>query len=147
MRSLFISISLLILLAGCTSLGNQPIYNDNGVAVNGYDVVAYFTESKAVQGNPAFTVRYNNINWLFSNEKHQQLFSSNPQQYVPQYGGYCAYAMSDGFVVDTDPNAFTVYQDKLYLNYSLSVRDNWLDNRNRFIAEADIHWQKKIRQP
>lgn len=129
---------------GCTSISKQPIFTDDGYALRGYDVVAYFTESKAVKGDASFSSQYQGSTWLFANAEHQRLFEQAPQQYAPQYGGYCAYAMSSGFVVSTDPEAFTVYQDKLYLNYSLSVRDNWLENKDVFIEQANEHWQDKI---
>ncbi|NKF52123.1 YHS domain-containing protein [Shewanella sp. WXL01] len=133
-----------LLLMGCTSLAKEPVYNDEGVAVNGYDVVAYFTQDKAVKGSSDFASSYNGNQWYFASAQHKALFDKTPEKYAPQYGGYCAYAMSSGFVVSTDPEAFTVFQDKLYLNYSLSVRENWLKNKVQFIEEADGHWQEKL---
>ncbi|WP_394130836.1 YHS domain-containing (seleno)protein [Shewanella maritima] len=134
----------LLLLTGCTSLAKQPVFEDAGYAVRGYDVVAYFTESKPVKGQQQYQSLYQGSVWLFATEHNRDLFELSPQQYAPQYGGYCTYAMSSGFVVSTDPQAFTIHQDKLYLNYSLSVRENWLENKIQFIEEADAHWKDKI---
>ncbi len=134
---------ILFIMAGCTSLNKHPIYNNEGYAVSGYDVVAYFTDNKAVKGDRQFQTEYQGTQWLFASQQHQQLFEQSPERYIPQYGGYCAYAMSSGFVVSSDPLAFTVFEDKLYLNYSLSVRENWLENKHQFIKEADEHWLEK----
>ncbi|WP_144212450.1 YHS domain-containing (seleno)protein [Shewanella donghaensis] len=134
---------LALAMMGCTSISDQPIFNQQGYAVSGYDVVAYFADNKAVKGSTDFTSEYQGTQWLFASKLHQAQFEQSPQQYIPQYGGYCAYAMSSGFVVSSDPNAFTVFEDKLYLNYSLSVRENWLENKHQFIKEADEHWLEK----
>lgn len=134
---------LSLVLVGCTSLGGEPIFQDKGVAANGYDVVAYFTESNPVKGKVQYTSHYNNVQWFFSSDKHRMMFEQDQQQYVPQYGGYCAYGMSKGFVVDTDPNAFTILNNKLYLNYSLGVRETWLNDTAVYIERADKNWQEK----
>ncbi|MEZ9197317.1 YHS domain-containing (seleno)protein [Shewanella sp. 10N.286.54.B9] len=139
-----VAILLSIVLVGCTSLGNEPTFQDEGIAVNGYDVVAYFTEGQPVKGQLAFSSQYKNTQWLFSSEEHKLLFEQNQQQYLPQYGGYCAYGMSKGFVVDTDPNAFTILNDKLYLNYSLGVRETWLKDTDVYIERANNNWLEKI---
>jgi len=135
---------LSLVLVGCTSLGGEPTFQDKGVAANGYDVVAYFTEGKPVKGKVQYASHYNNVQWLFSSKQHRIMFEQDQQQYVPQYGGYCAYGMSKGFVVDTDPNAFTILENKLYLNYSLGVRETWLKETELYIARADQHWLDKI---
>lgn len=134
---------LALFMMGCTNIQQQPIYTDDNYAISGYDVVAYFTESAAVKGSTDFISEYQGTQWLFASQQNQALFEQAPQQYIPQYGGYCAYAMSSGFVVSTDPQAFTVFEDKLYLNYSLSVRQNWLIDKAKYISEADQHWLDK----
>ncbi|WP_231919148.1 YHS domain-containing (seleno)protein [Shewanella sp. UCD-FRSSP16_17] len=144
LSKLLLPLIMAFAIVGCTSLSNKPIYNDQGYAVTGYDVVAYFTENKAVKGSTDFQAEYQGSQWLFASKEHLAQFKQSPERYAPQYGGYCAYAMSSGFVVSSDPQAFTVYQDKLYLNYSLSVRENWLENKAQFIQEADGYWQQKV---
>lgn len=134
---------VLIILGGltaCISLDTNPIYNQDNTAVNGYDVVAYFTENKAVQGTTAYSVQYQQVTWLFSSAKHQALFTNHPQQYIPQYGGYCAYAMAHGFVVETDPQAFSIVNNKLFLNYSLGVRETWQADQQQYIIDANQEW-------
>jgi len=141
-----VGLSLSLAMAGCSSLGNEPTLQHNGVAVNGYDVVAYFTENKPVKGLSKFSSEYHDLHWYFSSEKNKELFEQDQQHYLPQYGGYCAYGMSKGFVVDTDPHAFTIVNDKLYLNYSLGVRDTWQKETAEYIKSADTHWLKKTKK-
>lgn len=98
------------------------MFSDDVGAIRGYDPVAYHLERKPVKGDPAYTYRYNNATWLFSSQENLETFRGNPERYTPEYGGYCAYGMSKGFVVSTDPNAWTIENGKLYLNHSFGVR-------------------------
>jgi YHS domain-containing protein len=110
----------------------------NNTAIDGYDTVAYFTQKKPVEGNKAHQVKWRDANWYFSNKDNKALFIAHPEKYAPQYGGWCAYAMSDeGRTIRTDPDAFVIYNGKLYLNYSKSVQRVWLENKLANIKEAD----------
>ena len=142
-------IALIVLLSasfmgGCTSVG-QRTYSDEAGAIRGYDPVAYFTDGRPVKGSSAITVTHNDGVYHFASEKNRALFEADPERYAPQYGGYCAYAMSRGFVVASDPQAWTIYNDKLYLNYSLPVRKTWLKKKDEYIAKADKNWRKKLK--
>jgi YHS domain-containing protein len=137
---------MLLMLSACATL-NSPVFADSEGAIRGYDPVAYHTEGMAVKGDPAYSFEYNNAEWHFSSAENLALFQANPDRYAPQYGGYCAYGMSKGYVVSTDPKAWTIVHDKLYLNYSLSVRDTWLDDVPGHIAKADSNLLKKLSQP
>ena len=117
-------------------------FNNN--AIYGYDTVAYFTEGKAVKGNKKITHEWRGALWHFANEEHKALFVGNPEKYAPQYGGYCAYAMSDGRLVGIDEDAFTIIDGKLYLNYSMSVMKEWRSNMEQFIKEADGHYPNLV---
>ncbi len=139
---LFCTISL-FLVSGCTTLGDKPVYQQSGVAIRGYDPVVYFDLNKAMQGEPEFSVRYQNAIWYFISEKNRTRFTDNPEHFLPEYGGYCAYAMSFGLVVSSDPEAFSIINDRLYLNYSKSVRKKWLKNTVGFIQDANKHWSGK----
>ena len=122
----------------------QPIFsNSDGVAVNGFDVVAYFNEG-AIRGLPAFEVEYRGAKWYFESKKNMAKFLFKPDKYVPVYGGYCAYGVSQGYLVKTDPDAWTVYQGKLYLNFDVITRSHWLKDRNQYIAKADKNWPRLI---
>lgn len=118
------------------------VYNvdGKGVAVKGYDVVAYFRLRSPVRGTPTFSVQWSGAIWFFSTQQHQKLFLASPQTYAPQYGGYCAWAVSQGYTADIDPQAWKVVNQKLYLNFSLSVQKQWEQDIPKYIALADKNW-------
>ncbi|GAB2693718.1 YHS domain-containing (seleno)protein [Aliiglaciecola aliphaticivorans] len=122
-----------------TAKASDPIETGffNNHAIYGYDTVAYFTQNKPVKGNKQITYDWRGAQWHFSTEEHKAMFVANPEKYAPQYGGYCAYAMADGNLVGIDENAFTIVGEKLYLNYSISVMEKWLQNRDEYIRKAD----------
>ncbi|QDF66713.1 tat pathway signal sequence domain protein [Shewanella sp. SNU WT4] len=145
MMRLFLLVTLMLSISACTSLGGDDWYvNEQGFGASGYDLVSYQTEQQAVEGKDEFVVNIANAVWRFSSAEHAKLFSQNPKQYLPQYGGYCAYAMAQGFVVSSDPKAFTWYKDKLYLNYSVGVRETWLQDKEGYIKAANDNWQEKL---
>ena len=121
-------------LAGAVNL------DSSGVAIMGYDPVAYFAESKPVMGSDQYSVTYDGAIYRFSSAENQAAFEAEPQKYVPAYGGYCAYGLSQGYKAPVDPQAFTVVNDRLYLNYSTGVRDKWQSDIPGYIAEADKNW-------
>jgi hypothetical protein len=109
-------------------------------AIRGYDPVAYHTQSKAVEGKRAFTHNWMNADWRFASAKHRDLFAANPEIYAPQYGGWCAYAVSQGSTAPIDPQAWRVVDDKLYLNYSKSVQRQWVEDIPGNISKGDTNW-------
>ena len=120
--------------------GVKAINARNDVAIQGYDVVAYFTDGKAVPGQASITAEAQGVTWRFATPAHRDLFVSEPAKYIPQFGGYCAYGVSRGYAVDIDPRAFAVLDGKLYLNYSLSVQRTWNGDRATFIERANGNW-------
>ena len=130
-------------LSACGTL-NSPTFSDDAGAIRGYDPVAYHLENRPVKGKTDYTYVYNNATWLFSSQENLDLFRGNPARYAPEYGGYCAYGMSKGFVVSTDPDAWTIEDGKLYLNHSLGVRRTWLKDVPGNIDRADRHWRDKL---
>ena len=138
--------SFLVALVALFSLqaiaAEKPVFTKNGAAIRGYDTVAYFTLNKPVKGQKSFSVSYRGANWHFSSEQNKQLFLANPKKYAPQYGGHCAFAMANDNLVSVDPKAFTIVNDKLYLNYSLAVRKRWVKDIPGYIADADENWVK-----
>lgn len=142
-----IATALLILTcSACTTL-KTPTFSDDQGAIRGYDPVAYHLVQTPTKGDSQFASKYNGANWYFANSANKALFDRDPKKYAPEYGGYCSYAMSKGFVVSIDPDAWTIVDDKLYLNYSLGVRKTWLKDVPGYIDKADANWQKKITQP
>lgn len=120
----------------------NEIYAKEGIAINGYDAVAYFTESKPVKGNDDFIVEWKNVKWLFASKENADLFKAAPEKYEPQYGGYCAYGCSRGYKAKTNPDAWTIDNGKLYLNYDTGVRTHWDHDRQNYIQKADANWPK-----
>ncbi len=111
-----------------------------GVAINGYDAVAYFTERKPVAGKAGITHDWKGATWRFASTQNRDAFKAAPEKYAPQYGGYCAYAVAKGSTAKTDPQAWTIVDQKLYLNYSKSVQSTWEKDIPGYIRAADKNW-------
>ncbi|MEO6733553.1 MAG: YHS domain-containing (seleno)protein [Ferruginibacter sp.] len=135
------SISLLALIT-CTACYAQDVkyYNNKGTAINGYDPVAYFLQNKAVTGTDIYSMDWSGSKWKFNSQASLDSFKLAPEKYAPQYGGYCAYGCSENHKAPTDPNAFTIVGNKLYLNYSLKVKEFWLKDTVGKIKAADGYW-------
>lgn len=133
---------ILLLFVGMASVQNyaQNQYLKNGVAIQGYDPVAYFESNKALEGKNEIKTEYKKADYYFSSEKNKTIFLKNPEKYVPQYGGYCAYGVSENHTSPTDPKAFTIVDDKLYLNYNLKVKELWSKDREERILKANENW-------
>lgn len=136
---------LIMALAAFTFVGASnaqaadPIYTGtfSNKAIGGYDTVAYFTEGKPVKGSSDFTTEYKGAKWQFSNAANLAKFKASPTQYAPQYGGYCAWAASQGSLAKGDPKVWNIVDGKLYLNYNKDVEAKWLPNKDEFIKQAD----------
>jgi YHS domain-containing protein len=118
----------------------EEVFVTNSQAIHGYDAVAYFTDGKPVKGNEKFSFQWKNATWLFSSKENRDVFSHDPEKYAPQYGGYCAYGMSEGHKAPTDPNAWTIIEGKLYLNYDPKVKSLWIKNTSKRIEMANKNW-------
>jgi YHS domain-containing protein len=111
-----------------------------GPAIHGYDPVAYFNAGKPVQGQADLSYAWSGATWLFSSAANRQAFIDDPQRYAPQFGGFCAYAVSFAQFADVDPEAWTIRDGKLYLNYSKHIRDTWRPRADEFIGDAEQVW-------
>ena len=127
-------------LASFTLFAQQSVFVKSGIAINGYDPVAYFKEGKPVIGNEKFSFKWKDANWLFSNQENLDSFKLNPLKFAPQYGGYCAYGMSEGHKASTEPDAWTIVNGKLYLNYNTKVKEVWKKDQSKRIEDADKNW-------
>ncbi len=116
------------------------IYSNRGVAVDGSDVVAYFTEGAPVEGSPEFSHDWNGVTWHFASAANRDTFAADPAKYAPQYGGYCAWAVSEGYTASTTPEAWKIVDGKLYLNYSRRIQRRWEKDIPARIAAADANW-------
>ena len=131
---------LLALFASLPAAAATFNQDRSGVAVEGTDVVAYFTEGKATSGSAAFTHDWQGATWQFASAEHRDLFAANPERYAPQYGGYCAFAVAHGSRAGIDPEAWSIVDDKLYLNLSPGIQRRWNAKRDHFIERADANW-------
>ncbi|WP_223275908.1 YHS domain-containing (seleno)protein [Algoriphagus aquimarinus] len=116
------------------------VFSQNDKAIKGYDPVAYFTDSKPVVGEKEFKLSHDGANWYFSSQKNLDLFKSNPSKYMPQYGGYCAFGLAGGYKAPISPDAWTIVDDKLYLNYNKKVQVDWNADQAEMIKKADKNW-------
>ena len=114
------------------------------LAVKGYDTVAYFTDGKPVKGSKKFTHAWKGAEWRFASAEHRDLFAADPEKYAPQYGGYCAWAVSQGSTAGIDPKAWKIVDGKLYLNYSSKIQKKWEADIPGHIDAADGHWPKLL---
>lgn len=146
MRVLVAVCILLFSAAVPASAGEDPIYTGwlNNRAVSGYDTVAYFTEGKPVKGNSKYTATYKGAEWRFSSTENLALFQENPEKYAPQYGGYCAWGLANGHAVSSDPEAWSVVGDKLYLNYNKGVKERWLEDTAWAVEEANKQFPELV---
>lgn len=115
---------------------------ENKVAIQGFDPVAYFESNKATLGTKDINTEHNGAIYYFSSEANKILFLKNPSQYLPQFGGYCAYGMSEGHKAPVTPEAFTIVDNKLYLNYNLKVKEMWVKKQKECIEKANENWEK-----
>lgn len=122
----------------------SEIYTSWGAAIRGYDPVAFFTEGKPAEGSRQFTHQWKGATWRFASARNRDAFAAAPEKYAPQYGGYCAYGVANGYTVSTVPEAWSVVAGKLYLNYSLGVRADWLKDIPGHIRKADANWPKAL---
>jgi YHS domain-containing protein len=139
---MLIVLVLLSLIAPSTSWSKDAVNTTlfGKTAIHGYDPVAYVTDGKPVPGNAEFEFEWQGAKWHFASAAHRDAFKNAPEQYAPQYGGYCAYAVSQGHLADIDPKAWTVVGDKLYLNYDLDVQKKWKADIPGYITKADKNW-------
>ncbi len=133
-----------LLLLGLTvsqaSSMEPPVYAENGIAINGYDAVAYIETVSANEGSDEFSFDWMGATWKFISQENLDKFMASPEEYAPQYGGYCAYAVARGYTATTVPDAFTIHEGKLYLNFSKSVERRWRQNMLSYIESGDRNW-------
>jgi len=146
--SVLLSLLMLLTLFSTTALAGKSVNPVNqtskGIAVKGYDMVAYFIDSQPTKGNEEITYDWNGATWRFASAENRDHFAGNPEKYAPQYGGYCAYGVSQGATVSFAPNAWTIVDDKLYLNLNRNIQKKWGKNIQGYIIAADKNWPEII---
>ena len=143
-----------LLLAGTAALAAPPVNTlkagffggRSDTAILGYDPVAYFTDGKPAKGQDAYATDWMGATWKFASKAHLDLFKAAPEKYAPQYGGYCAYGVSQDHLVSIEPDKFKVLDGKLYLNYDADVQATWLKDPAGYIRQADAKFQALLKQ-
>ena len=138
-RTVALPFLALMMLAGASLAGENNL-TFHGVAIQGYDPVAYFTDGKATPGDPSITASHDGATYQFASEAHKAAFEADPGKYAPQYGGYGAYGAAQGYKAPIEPEQFTVADGKLYLNFNADVRQRWNKDRASYISKADAFW-------
>ena len=116
----------------------------NGVGIKGHDPVAYFTDGKAEKGSAQFQSTYNGVTYNFASAENKAAFDANPAKYEPQFGGFCAYAVSRGYTASIDPNAFQIVNGRLLLQYSIKVRTDFNKDTEGNLKKADANWPSLV---
>ena len=137
---------LCVLLVPGTALAKDPVYTGyfNNLAVSGYDAVAYFTEGNAIKGSADHEYEWQGAIWRFSKADNLVTFKEEPEKYAPQYGGYCAWAVSQNKTASADPKQFHIEDGKLYLNYNADIQQQWLPDRLNLIKLGNTNWPKLV---
>ncbi|WP_425409225.1 YHS domain-containing (seleno)protein [Hyphococcus sp.] len=137
---------LLAVLAGLFMSGvaaaDDTVYTGlfSNTAVDGYDAVSYFENSAPAKGSKDFSYQYNGAEWRFATAENLEAFKSDPDKYAPQYGGYCAWAVSQGYTARGNPENWTIVDDRLYLNYNDEIQKRWEKDIPGFVALAEENW-------
>ncbi len=147
LRSTFLLTMVFFFMSSSPIFAAEPIntleksglfsYKPSGIAIRGYDTVAYFTESKPVKGSDQYAMQWQGATWKFSSQKHLDLFKGSPEKYAPQYGGYCAYGVVKNNLVKIEPENWSIIDGKLYLNYSDDIQDKWEKDIAGYIQTAN----------
>lgn len=145
MRNLLAALALALFTAfsiAPAAADQAPVYTGllSRVAVGGYDPVAYFTEGQPMRGTTAHRITHDGYEYRFASAANLAAFRASPARYLPQYGGYCAWAVSQGYTAAGNPQNWRIVDGKLYLNYNDEVQTRWEANIPGFIRSADANW-------
>jgi hypothetical protein len=124
------------------SEAKSEIYkNWRGIAINGYDPVPFHKDGKPVEGSSKYEIKWKDAKWRFASAEHRDVFKAASDKYAPQYGGYCAWAVSQGTTAGVDPkNAWKIVEGKLYFNYNVDIQKKWVKDIPGNIKKADANW-------
>jgi YHS domain-containing protein len=141
-RQIFV-ICLLSLFVTAAAVADSPIAavnTEHGLAIKGYDPVSYFTTGKPMPGLAQFSTTYKGATYRFVSAENRDRFIAAPENFVPQYGGYCAYAISLNKIADIDPDQWAIINDKLYLNNGFLAQTLWSFDKSGNIVKGDRNW-------
>ncbi|MQY42592.1 YHS domain protein [Epibacterium sp. SM1969] len=134
-----------VIVLPSVALAREPDVFQNPVAMNAVDPIAYFEQQKPILGAAAHARRWNGAEWRFANRLNANTFAATPEAYAPVFGGYCAFAASRGYLAPTIPEAWTIYEGKLYLNASMRAQELWLRDVPGNIAAGLRNWPDILR--
>lgn len=146
MNRLLLLIASALLFATSALASEPPVYTGllSNTGAGGYDTVSYFETGTPTKGSSDYTTQYQGATWRFANAENLARFEDNPERYAPAYGGYCAWAVSQGYLAKGDPQHWSIRDGRLYLNYNRSVHDQWLEDPDGFIRKADTNWPEVL---
>jgi hypothetical protein len=127
-------------LSSLQLFASEPVSATGNGAIDGYDPVAYFREGRALPGDPQHTHAWNGATWRFASEANRAAFAAEPERWAPAFGGYCAFAVANGYTAKSDPEAFSIVEERLYLNFDRATREKWLAERDAMIANGRRNW-------
>jgi YHS domain-containing protein len=147
-RRLAGAVSVLLVAAAVAAAKDKTLVNVDakGVVLHGYDPVAYFTEGTAVRGDEKYEATYNGGTYYFASEANRQLFGQAPAKYAPQYGGYCATAVSMGQLEDADPRLFLIHNNKLLVQRNEKAHQMFMSNPDALHKQADQQWPELVKK-
>ncbi len=138
----------MLLLGGLAHADNPPVaIDDAGRAIRGYDAVAYFSDGQPQPGNAVYSHDWKGAVWLFTSAAHRDAFAADPERYAPQFGGYCAYAISKGHALEARPEVWSIVDDRLYLNLGPGAQSLWREDVPGNIARATSYWPGALVDP
>lgn len=137
--------ALLFLISAAGALAGE-FFEKEGVAIRGYDPVSYFKDNKPVRGSPTHKTEFRGSTFQFASQANRDAFAADPARYAPQYNGFCAFGVAGGYKAAIDPAAFTIVDDKLYLNYNADVQRQWRADFPGFLAKGDKNWPRVMKQ-
>lgn len=138
--ALVFSLTLALAVSSPTHATDPVNHTWRGIAIDGYDPVAYFEDGEPRKGSPKFEHDWNGATWRFGSQAHRDAFAADPEAYAPQFGGYCAWAVSEGYTAGIDPEAWSIVDGKLYLNYSKKIQRQWEADRDARIERGHANW-------
>jgi YHS domain-containing protein len=141
-RQIFAICLLSLFMAGAASAESPiaAVNTEHGLAIKGYDPVSYFTDGKPMRGSARFSTSYQGVEYRFVSAEHRDRFVAEPEKFVPQYGGYCAFAIALNTIADIDPDEWAIVNDKLYLNNGFFSQKLWSLDKSGNIAHGDRNW-------
>ncbi len=138
----------MLLLGGLAHADNPPVaIDDEGRAIRGYDAVAYFADGQPQPGSATFSHDWKGAVWLFASAAHRDAFKADPERYAPQFGGYCAYAITKGHVLEARPDVWAIVDGKLYLNLGPGAQRKWQAELQTNIVKAQSNWPGALVDP